>query len=176
MLNKENSLWSSVSSLWISVYQLLIKFHRGIAEFRRGLLLHPPLNFPANSFLIIKLIIIVIVINPIKVLITCTNSCHSVWNAPCAGVHLMDQEQLIGHVPGIHLNIEMSWPERRYLAKSIYGSYNYKSTIDLPRDEIAVFHCPECHEQITSKTECWLRGSDGLFYLDYGRESQHLLP
>ena len=88
---------------------------------------------------------------------------------PLCGRSLMDQEQLIDNVPGIHLNIECHGHKGDIWLSSIYGSYNYKSTIDLPKNEIAKFHCPQCHEHITSKTECMTCGSEMVpFYLDMG--------
>lgn len=88
---------------------------------------------------------------------------------PICGRSLMDQEQLIDNVPGIHLNIECHGQKGDIWLSSIYGSYNYKATIDLPKDKIAKFHCPHCHDQITSKTECMTCGADMVpFYLDMG--------
>lgn len=88
---------------------------------------------------------------------------------PKCGRSLMDQEHPIDNVPGIHLMIECREQKGDIWLSSIYGSYNYKATIDLPRNEIAKFNCPECHEQITSKTECMTCGADMVpFYLDMG--------
>jgi ssDNA-binding Zn-finger/Zn-ribbon topoisomerase 1 len=88
---------------------------------------------------------------------------------PLCGRSLMDPDQLIDNVPGIHLNIECRGQKGDIWLSSIYGSYNFKSTIDLPRNEIAKFSCPECHDQITSKTECMTCGADMVpFYLDMG--------
>ena len=88
---------------------------------------------------------------------------------PACGCSLMDQEHPIDNVPGIHLNIDCRGQKGDIWLSSIYGSYNYKSTIDLPRNEIVKFHCPECHEQITSKTECVTCGAEMVpFYLDIG--------
>jgi len=43
---------------------------------------------------------------------------------PMCGRSLMDQEQLIDNVPGIHLNIECRGQKGDIWLSSIYGSYN----------------------------------------------------
>ncbi|MBW6461038.1 MAG: hypothetical protein K0B08_10745 [Bacteroidales bacterium] len=85
------------------------------------------------------------------------------------GHSLMDQDQLIDNEPGIHLHVECLGKKGEIWLSSIYGSYNYKATIDLPHDEVADFYCPICHGHITSNTECLSCGSDMVpFYLDMG--------
>jgi ssDNA-binding Zn-finger/Zn-ribbon topoisomerase 1 len=81
----------------------------------------------------------------------------------------MDKEQLIDNVPGIHLNVRCLGETGDIWLSSIYGSYNYKASIPVPKDEIAGFLCPHCHEEITSKTECSACGAYMVpFYLDMG--------
>jgi len=88
---------------------------------------------------------------------------------PKCGHSLMDPEILIDNVPGIHLNIECRGHKGDIWLSSIYESYNYIATIDLPKNEIAKFHCPHCQEHITSKTECMSCGAFMVpFYLDMG--------
>jgi methionyl-tRNA synthetase len=85
------------------------------------------------------------------------------------GHSLMDPEHPIDNVPGINMNIECRGQKGNIWLSSIYGSYNYKSTIDLPKNEIVKFHCPECHELINSKTECVTCGASMVpFHLDMG--------
>lgn len=85
------------------------------------------------------------------------------------GRSLMDQEQLIDNEPGIHLMAECHGKTGEIWLSSIYGSYNYKATLDLPKNEIAIFSCPHCHEALNSKTECMTCGAGMVpFYLDMG--------
>jgi ssDNA-binding Zn-finger/Zn-ribbon topoisomerase 1 len=85
------------------------------------------------------------------------------------GTSLMDHEQPVDHEPSIKLSIECLGKYGTIWLSSIYGSYNYKATIDIPKDEIAEFYCPHCSEQITSTTECLSCGASMVpFYLDMG--------
>jgi ssDNA-binding Zn-finger/Zn-ribbon topoisomerase 1 len=81
----------------------------------------------------------------------------------------MDDEQLIDNEPGIHLRVSCKGTAGEIWLSSIYGSYNYKSTIDLPKNEIALFKCPHCNEDLVSKNECMSCGAGMIpFYLDMG--------
>jgi ssDNA-binding Zn-finger/Zn-ribbon topoisomerase 1 len=81
----------------------------------------------------------------------------------------MDEEQKIDNEPAIHLKVKCKGNSGDIWLSSIYGSYNYKSTIDLPKNEIAEFDCPECHEKLMSKNECLTCGAEMIpFYLDMG--------
>jgi len=85
------------------------------------------------------------------------------------GRSLMDQDQLIDNEPGIHLKVQCHGQKGDIWLSSIYGSYNYKATIDLPKNEIVTFHCPQCDEEMNSKTECMTCGASMVpFYLDMG--------
>lgn len=85
------------------------------------------------------------------------------------GRSLMDPEQLIDNEPGIRLEVECHGHKGEIWLSSIYGSYNYKSTIDLPKNEIASFFCPQCHEHMNSSAECMVCGANMVpFYLDMG--------
>jgi predicted RNA-binding Zn-ribbon protein involved in translation (DUF1610 family) len=88
---------------------------------------------------------------------------------PLCGHSLIDPDQLIDNVPGIRLNIECHGKKGEIWLSSIYGSYNYKATIELPKNEIAIMHCPHCEQNITSKTECVTCGAFMLpFHLEMG--------
>jgi len=81
----------------------------------------------------------------------------------------MDKNQLIDNVPGIHLLVRCRGEAGEIWLSSIYGSYNYKADITLPKDEVAEFFCTHCGEHITSKTECSTCGADMVpFHLDMG--------
>ena len=85
------------------------------------------------------------------------------------GRSLMDPEQFIDNEPSIHLEIECLGKKGEIWLSSIYGSYNFKSTIDLPKNEVAKFYCPQCHDQMVSGAECMTCGAEMIpFYLDMG--------
>jgi ssDNA-binding Zn-finger/Zn-ribbon topoisomerase 1 len=81
----------------------------------------------------------------------------------------MDQEQLIDNEAGIHLNVECHGSKGDIWLSSIYGSYNYKVSVDLPKNEVVNFYCPHCHDLMNSRTECMTCGAGMVpFYLDMG--------
>ncbi len=88
---------------------------------------------------------------------------------PVCGKSLMDDEHLVDNEPSILLNVEIAGKSSSIRLSSIYGSYNYKTEIDLPREEIAKFSCPHCETHITSDSECLSCGAPMVpFYLDMG--------
>jgi len=81
----------------------------------------------------------------------------------------MNPEKLIDNAPSIHLDIECMGQKGEIWLSSIYGSYDFTATIEIPKGEIAGFHCPHCHEHMISRTECTSCGSFMVpFYLDMG--------
>jgi ssDNA-binding Zn-finger/Zn-ribbon topoisomerase 1 len=81
----------------------------------------------------------------------------------------MNPEKLIDHAPSIHLDVECMGQKGEIWLSSIYGSYDFTATIEIPKGEIAGFHCPHCHGQMISRTECTSCGSFMVpFYLDMG--------
>jgi ssDNA-binding Zn-finger/Zn-ribbon topoisomerase 1 len=81
----------------------------------------------------------------------------------------MDEAHPVDNAQSIHLNAECLGKKGEIYLSSIYGSYNYKSDIDFPKDEIAEFTCPHCDEHVTSETECLSCGAFMVpFYLDMG--------
>jgi ssDNA-binding Zn-finger/Zn-ribbon topoisomerase 1 len=85
------------------------------------------------------------------------------------GRSLMDQQQLIDNEPSIRMEVDCCDHKGMIWLSSIYGSYNYKASIDLPKDAVVGFHCPECHKEISSSTECLSCGAPMVpFYLDMG--------
>lgn len=88
---------------------------------------------------------------------------------PNCGRSLMDSEDLVDNEPSIHLDVEYKNKRGGIWLSSIYGSYNYKASIDLPKNEIAKFICPHCETQVTSQAECMTCGAPMVpFYLDMG--------
>jgi predicted RNA-binding Zn-ribbon protein involved in translation (DUF1610 family) len=88
---------------------------------------------------------------------------------PECGHSLMDREHTVDNVPGIHLDVQCKDKKGEIWLSSIYGSFNFTSTIDLPKNEIVDFFCPECHKQVISKTGCNICGAYMVpFFLDIG--------
>ncbi len=73
---------------------------------------------------------------------------------PECNTSLMDKEHQIDNEAGIKLDVECLGEKGSIWLSSIYGSYNYSSSIELPQESVADFHCPHCHEQIISSSEC----------------------
>lgn len=88
---------------------------------------------------------------------------------PVCGKSLMDETHLVDNEPSIHLYIEIGGEKGDIHLSSIYGSYNYKTNIEMPEGEIAKFICTHCDAQITSDSECLSCGANMVpFYLDMG--------
>lgn len=88
---------------------------------------------------------------------------------PNCGHSVMDDKKLIDNEPSIHLLIACAGQRGEINLSSIYGSYNYTASIDLPREEIAEFYCPHCEKEIRSGNECLTCGAHMVpFYLDMG--------
>lgn len=88
---------------------------------------------------------------------------------PNCGHSLMDKDQLIDNESSIKLNIMVGGNKGTINLSSIYGSYNYKSDIEMVQDELASFYCPHCEDNITSETNCLACDAPMIpFYLDMG--------
>jgi hypothetical protein len=81
----------------------------------------------------------------------------------------MDNKVLVDNEPSIKLDVKHAGKTGVINLSSIYGSYNYTSTLDIPRDQIAKFSCPHCKENMNSEVECLSCGAEMVpFYLDMG--------
>ena len=88
---------------------------------------------------------------------------------PVCGKSLMDDNHLVDNEPSILMNVEIAGKKGEIHLSSIYGSYNYKTDIEMPQGEVANFSCPHCEEIITSDSECMSCGANMVpFYLDMG--------
>lgn len=67
---------------------------------------------------------------------------------------LVDKTKLVDNVPSIKLNISMGNQEGQIWLSSIYGSYNYESSFEILKDQIATFKCPHCAQELTSVETC----------------------
>ena len=73
---------------------------------------------------------------------------------PVCGESLMDHNKLVDNEHSVRLIIETPTNKGIIQLSSVYGSYNYISDINIPKDEIAEFYCPHCKSQITNKEDC----------------------
>jgi len=85
------------------------------------------------------------------------------------GRTLMDPETLIDNEPSIRMDVECCDQRGTIWLSSIYGSYNFKSDIGLPKGMVVGFYCPECKQEISSAAECISCGAPMVpFHLDMG--------
>ncbi|MCD4695134.1 MAG: class I tRNA ligase family protein [Bacteroidales bacterium] len=85
------------------------------------------------------------------------------------GDSLMDKTVLVDNEPSIKLNVKHGNQKGEINLSSIYGSYNYKCNIEIPKNEIVEFSCPHCNKIVNSDTECLTCGAGMVpFYLDMG--------
>ena len=73
---------------------------------------------------------------------------------PHCQTSLMDRQNKVDNKAGIKLDITTSEQRGTIWLSSIYGSFNYKSSIDLPNKEIVEFSCPHCNKKVISDKKC----------------------
>ncbi len=73
---------------------------------------------------------------------------------PLCGKSLMDHEVKVDDASSIKLVITQNNKRGNIYLSSVYGSYNLSCDIELAENEIAVFACPHCREEITTKDLC----------------------
>jgi hypothetical protein len=73
---------------------------------------------------------------------------------PKCGKSLIDPGKKIDDIPGIKLLIKTEKKSGNIWLSALYGSYNLECDIPIEKDEIAVFSCPFCHEEVTSIETC----------------------
>ena len=78
---------------------------------------------------------------------------------PFCGKSLMDKEHLVDNKPGIHVKIKFDNQEGDLRLSSIYGNYNFESSIEPPIDTIVQFFCPHCSAELKSERKCELCGA-----------------
>lgn len=85
------------------------------------------------------------------------------------GESLMDKEVLVDNEPSIKLNLKHGDKTGEINLSSIYGSYNYSCSIEIPKGDVAEFSCPHCSKDVNLDNECLSCGADMVpFYLDMG--------
>lgn len=88
---------------------------------------------------------------------------------PVCGKSLMDSAKLVDNEPSILLHVEIGGKQGEIHLSSIYGSYNYVTSIEMTKGDEAKFSCPHCRSEITSDAECLSCGAHMVpFYLDMG--------
>ena len=85
----------------------------------------------------------------------------------------MDNDNLVDNQPGVKMKIHINNQKGTIWLSSIYGSYNFHSDIEIPEDEIGIFECPYCTNQIISNKKCTECSSPlvQLYLLDGGKIS-----
>ena len=78
---------------------------------------------------------------------------------PFCGKSFMDKEHLVDNKPSIHVKIKFDNQEGDLGLSSIYRSYNFESSIEIPIDTIVQFFCPHCSAELMSERKCELCGA-----------------
>ncbi|MEN8203141.1 MAG: hypothetical protein ABFS28_11140 [Bacteroidota bacterium] len=73
---------------------------------------------------------------------------------PVCGHSLMDEKRPVDNSPSIKLNIKVGEDEGVIYLSSVWESYNYVSSIEVPKKEIIHLSCPRCNSHISGKTDC----------------------
>jgi len=88
---------------------------------------------------------------------------------PLCGESFMDTETPVDNEPSIKLKISIAGKDGIINLSSIYGSYNYVSTVETPANEVAVFICPICNKDVKSSSQCKVCKAPMIpLYLDMG--------
>lgn len=88
---------------------------------------------------------------------------------PICNKSLMDTTRLVDNEASIKLNVEIAGQKGSINLSSIYGSYNYNTSIDMPDDHLAIFSCPHCLGIIKDECKCLSCDAPMVpFYLDMG--------
>ncbi len=73
---------------------------------------------------------------------------------PLCKTSLMDKDVLVDGKPSIKLNVEVGGSTGVIRLSSIYESYNFRSDVEFPPNEIVKFSCPHCKDEIVNGVEC----------------------
>lgn len=73
---------------------------------------------------------------------------------PICNRSLLDDEVRVDNEASIGLNIHIGGKKGLIRLSSIYGSYNYSHTIEIPPNSIGEFFCPHCESQLLGESEC----------------------
>jgi hypothetical protein len=78
---------------------------------------------------------------------------------PVCGHSLMDEKRPVDNCPSIKLNLKIGEDPGVIHLSSVWESYNYVSSIEIPKKEIIHLSCPQCSSEITGKSKCELCGA-----------------
>jgi hypothetical protein len=69
----------------------------------------------------------------------------------------MDEKRPVDNCPSIKLNIKIGEEDPGVIhLSSVWESYNYISSIEIPKKEIIHLFCPQCNSEISGHTQCEL--------------------
>lgn len=88
---------------------------------------------------------------------------------PICNKSLMDSTLLVDNEASIKLNVEIAEQKGTINLSSIYGSYNYNTSLSMPMDQVATFSCPHCLGVVKDESKCLTCDAPMVpFYLDMG--------
>jgi len=67
---------------------------------------------------------------------------------------LMDEEKQIDEFPSVKTLIQYHEKAGILRLSSVFGSYEIKSEVYIPKDDLVLFFCPECHASLMLKDLC----------------------
>jgi ssDNA-binding Zn-finger/Zn-ribbon topoisomerase 1 len=78
---------------------------------------------------------------------------------PVCGHSLMDEKRPVDNCPSIRLNMKVGDKPGIIYLSSVWESYNFISTIEIPGKEIIELSCPHCNSVLQGKSDCELCGA-----------------
>lgn len=73
---------------------------------------------------------------------------------PVCDKSLMDDTHNVDNKPSIQFDIKVAGQKGQINLSSIYGSYNYRTNIEIPQREVAEFYCPHCSANLLTSEKC----------------------
>jgi len=80
-------------------------------------------------------------------------------SCPHCNHSLMDESLRIDGHPSIKVTISSDREEGLLRLSCLYGSYNISTELDVPTDAVVKFHCPHCHVELPSTSNCAMCGA-----------------
>jgi NADH-quinone oxidoreductase subunit E len=75
-------------------------------------------------------------------------------SCPHCNRSMMDESVAIDGYPSIKVNISSDHEHGWLRLSCLYGSYNISTELDVPMDTVVKFHCPHCHVELPSTSNC----------------------
>lgn len=73
---------------------------------------------------------------------------------PVCNKSLMDDKLLVDNIDSIKFGIAVEGKKGTINLSSIYGSYNFRTDLDIPKNAIAEFSCPHCKAKLATQEKC----------------------